>query len=153
MTDRGLLRVKRGHGHHRVGFIELFFDLVFVFAVTQLSHLLIEHFTIAGAIETLLIVLAVWWVWVYTVWATNWLDPDKVPVRFMLMALTLLGLILAAAIPRAFESRGAVFAAAYSAMQVGRTWFFIWAVRGHPQMRRNFQRIMAWLTLNVSVYV
>ncbi len=65
--DRGLLRIKSGH-HHRVSAVELFFDLVFVFAVTQLSHLLVEHFTPLGAAETLLLTLAVWWVWMYTAW-------------------------------------------------------------------------------------
>src|SRR5262245_26392401 len=62
--DRGLLRTRHGHAHHRVGFVELFFDLVFVFAVTQLSHLLIEHFSFVGALETALLTLAVWWVWI-----------------------------------------------------------------------------------------
>ncbi len=51
-SDRGLLRVRHGRGHHRVTFVELFFDLVFVFAVTQLSHSLIEHFSALGALQT-----------------------------------------------------------------------------------------------------
>ena len=47
----------------RVGFSELFFDLVFVFAITQVSHLLLHHYSLAGALETALIFLAIWWVW------------------------------------------------------------------------------------------
>ena len=58
----GLLRSHGGHEHGKVSFVELFFDLVFVFAVTQLSHSLIEHFTPLGAVQTLLLMLAVWWV-------------------------------------------------------------------------------------------
>jgi low temperature requirement protein LtrA len=142
--DRGLLRVKSGH-HHRVSAVELFFDLVFVFAVTQLSHLLMEHFTPLGAAETLLLMLAVWWVWMYTAWCTNWLDPEKRPVCFMMLALMAAGLILSASIPKAFEARGLAFAAAYAGIQVGRTGFFLWAARGHDRMIRNFQRIFAWL--------
>ena len=61
----------------RVTFIELFFDLVFVFAITQISHALLAHFTFLGAVQTALLFMAVWWVWIYTAWVTNWLDPDR----------------------------------------------------------------------------
>ncbi len=151
--DRGLLRVKSGHAHHRVSFVELFFDLVFVFAVTQLSHSLIEHFSPLGAVQTLLLMLAIWWVWVYTAWFTNWLDPDKLPVRLAMMAMMIAGLIMAASIPKAFESRGAPFAVAYAAMQIGRTLFFLWAVRGHRRMTVTFQGIFAWLLLSAFFWI
>ena len=72
----GLLRARDG-GEQRVTPLELFFDLVFVFAVTQLSHLLLEHLTLSGALETLLLLLAMWWAWIYTAWFTNWFDPDR----------------------------------------------------------------------------
>ena len=71
------LRTRHGHEHHRVTFVELFFDLVFVFAVTQLSHGLLEHLTPLGALQAAILLLAVWWAWIYTAWITNWLDPDK----------------------------------------------------------------------------
>ena len=67
--------------------IELFFDLVFVFAITQLSHRLLAHLTPLGALETLVLLLAVWWVWIYTSWVTNWLDPERAHVRLMLIIL------------------------------------------------------------------
>ena len=54
----------RAAGKDKVAFIELFFDLVFVFAVTQLSHHVIEHLTLVGALEGLLMLMAVWWVWI-----------------------------------------------------------------------------------------
>jgi low temperature requirement protein LtrA len=73
-----LLRIRKGHEHARVTFVELFFDLVFVFAVTQLSHALLAHFTPLGAGQTLLLMMAVWWVWIYTSWVTNWLDPERI---------------------------------------------------------------------------
>src|SRR5215208_4049614 len=114
-----LFRSRTERQHHRVTFVELFFDLVFVFAVTQLSHKLVEDFSPLGVLETALLLLAVWWVWVYTSWITNWLDPDRTPVRLMLFVLMLAGLGLTTSIPKAFETRGLVFAAAYAAMQVG----------------------------------
>lgn len=53
--------------------VELFFDLVYVFAVVQLSRSLQEHLTVRGAVETFVLFLAVWWAWNYTAWATNWI--------------------------------------------------------------------------------
>jgi low temperature requirement protein LtrA len=127
--------------------VELFFDLVFVFAVTQLSHTLLGHLTPQGSLQTLMLLLAVWWVWIYTSWVTNWLDPERIPVRLCLFALMLAGLLLSVSIPEAFDERGVLFAAAYVAMQVGRTLFFLWAARRAPiNMRRNFQRILVWLS-------
>ena len=77
---RTLLR-HRGHEEARVGMVELFFDLVFVFAITQLSHALLAHLNVEGALHVTLLLLAVWWVWIYTSWVTNFLDPEQIPVR------------------------------------------------------------------------
>lgn len=144
-----LLR-SRGHaGSGRVGMVELFFDLVFVFAVTQLSHTLLGDLTARGAVQVGLLLLGVWWVWIYTSWVTNWLDPDRVPVRACLFVLMGAGLVMSAALPNAFSGAGPAFASAYVCMQVGRTLFFLWAVRGErPTMVRNFQRILVWLCLS-----
>lgn len=126
--------------------IELFFDLVFVFAVTQLSHSLLANLTLQGAVHVTMLLLAVWWVWIFTSWITNWLDPERIPVRLALFALLLAGLLLSVSIPDAFTHRGAMFAFAYVTMQVGRTVFAIWAVRREQiSMTRNFQRILVWL--------
>jgi low temperature requirement protein LtrA len=137
-----MLRTRSEHTSSRVTTVELFFDLVFVFAVTQLSHRLLAHLDGLGAIQTALLLVAVWWVWIYTSWVTNWLDPDSTPVRFMLFGLMLAGLVLSASIPEAFESRALAFAGAYVVMQVGRSLFMLWALRGHSETNfRNFQRI------------
>jgi low temperature requirement protein LtrA len=144
-----LLRTRREHEHSRVTYVELFFDLVFVFAVTQLSHNLIAHFSVLGLVETTLLFMAVWWVWIYTSWVTNWLDPDRTPVRLMLFALMLAGLVLSTSIPKAFDEKGLVFAGAYVFMQVGRCLFMLWALKEHsPGNYRNFQRITSWLVLS-----
>lgn len=151
--DRGLLRGPAEGEHHKVGFIELFFDLVFVFAVTELSHGLVEHFTQAGAWQTLVLMLAVWWVWISTAWVTNWLDPERKLVRGLLLVLMLLGLVMSASITQAFGARALVFALAFAAMQVGRPLFFLWAVRGHARLVRNFQRILVWSTLSSALWI
>jgi low temperature requirement protein LtrA len=144
-----LLRERGGGVHARVTFVELFFDLVFVFAITQLSHGLLHHLDLGGTLQTLLLLLAVWWVWIYTSWVTNWLDPEATPVRLMLFALMLAGLVLSASIPKAFAERGLLFAGAYVAMQLGRSLFMLAALRkSNPGNYRNFQRITAWLVLS-----
>src|SRR4051812_9385006 len=95
------LRVRSDHDHTQVTFIELFFDLVFVFAVTQLSHGLLAHFSPSGVAQTALLLMAVWWVWIYTSWFTNWIDPAHTPVRLVMLALMLAGLILSTSLPHA----------------------------------------------------
>jgi low temperature requirement protein LtrA len=149
-----LLRERRPHEHGRVTFVELFFDLVFVFAITQLSHALLEHLTLLGLLQATLLFMAVWWVWIYTSWATNWLDPERTPVRLMMFALMLAGLVLSTSIPKAFESTGLAFAGAYVAMQLGRTCFVLRALKGHsPANHRNFQRIVCWLALSSVFWI
>jgi low temperature requirement protein LtrA len=123
--------------------VELFFDLVFVFAVTQLSHALLEDLSARGVVRIGLLLVATWWVWIYTSWVTNWLDPERIPVRVTLFVLMLAGLVLSVSIPDAFEARGLTFAAAYVFMQVGRTVFFLWAARSQ-NIRLTFWRILAW---------
>jgi low temperature requirement protein LtrA len=80
----GWLR-ERGEGQAEVRPVELFFDLVYVLAVTQLTHHLLDHLSLSGAGQTLLLLLAVWGAWIYTSWVTNYFDPDTRPVRLMLL--------------------------------------------------------------------
>src|ERR1700726_1742210 len=125
-SERGpLFRPIVPHQPSRVRRAELLFDLVFVFAVTQISHTLLGRFTPLGAVQTTLLFLAVWWVWVYTSWITNWLNPELTPVRILLFLLMLGGLVLSTSIPKAFESRGLWFALAFAGMQLGRTLFWL----------------------------
>ncbi|MBX9651929.1 MAG: low temperature requirement protein A [Xanthobacteraceae bacterium] len=140
--------------HSRVTYAELFFDLVFVYAVTQISHSLLADFTLPGALHVTLLFLAVWWVWVYTSWITIWLDPEKTPVRLLLFSLTLGGLVLSTSIPTAFDGRGLWFAIAYAAMQVGKT-VFLWIVTpsSRPPARLNAVRITTWLSVSAVFWI
>src|SRR5437588_8095711 len=140
--------------HSRVTYAELFFDLVFVFAVTQMSHALPGRLTPLGLAQTTLLFLAVWWVWVYTSWITNWLNPELTPVRILLFSLMLGGLVLSTSIPLAFESRGLWFAVAYAAMQVGKT-VFLWVStpRSRTPARLNAVRITAWLSASAIFWI
>jgi low temperature requirement protein LtrA len=131
---------------------ELFFDLVYVFAITQLSHLLLEHLTARGALETAMLLAAVWWAWNYTAWAANWVDPDQPLVRTLMLALMLLSLIMSAAIPEAFRERGMEFAAAYVAMGVLRGGFMVYALRG-SRMGRNYAQLTAWTAIAGAAWI
>src|SRR6201995_3007570 len=117
-TERGALyRPIVPKQHSRVTYAELLFDLVFVFAVTQVSHTLLAHFTLLGAVQTTLLLLSGWWVWVYTSWVTNWLNPELTPVRILLFLLMLGGLAWATYIPKAFSARYRESGLANAAMQ------------------------------------
>ena len=126
--------------------LELFYDLVFVFAITQVSHLLLDDLSWTGAGKAALCLLVVWWAWNYTTWVTNELDPDSPVVRLVLLAIMLASLAMAVAIPEAFGSRGLLFAGAYVAIQVGRHAFLTFgaASRGSPE-RRRAGHILFWL--------
>jgi low temperature requirement protein LtrA len=148
----GPLRARDG-GEQRVTPLELFFDLVYVFAVTQLSHLLLDHTTVRGALETLFLLLVVWWAWQYTTWFTNWFDPDVLPVRLTLVAVMLASLVMSVAIPGAFGESGLMFALAYVAIQVGRTGFAVLALDASHPLSGGFRRILAWFAVAGVLWV
>ena len=154
-NERGpLFRSIVPHQHSRVTYAELLFDLVFVFAVTQVSHTLLANFTPLGALQTTILLLSVWWVWVYTCWITNWLNPELTPVRLLLFVLMLGGLVLSTSIPMAFTSRGLWFALAYAAMQVGRTLFWLVSTpRERVLARMNAVRILVWLSTSAVFWI
>jgi len=148
------LRTRAGRGSAPVTQVESFFDLIFAFAVTQLSTALRTHLSALGFLHTLMLFAAIWWVWVYTSWATNWLDPRHRPVRLLLIFLMFLGLALSASLPGAFAHRGLDFAAAYIAMQLARNLFMLWALsRFDASNFRNLTRITIWFTASAPLWI
>ncbi len=136
-------------GGSEVGVVELFFDLVFVFAVTQLSHYLIAHQTWLGVGQAAMLFLAAWWMWVYTIWCTNWLDTDGWRVRLILFALMGAGLFVAMAIPEGFGDRRAVFAVAFAIAQTARPLFMVAVMRRRNRGHfHNYRRIASWAALS-----
>lgn len=133
--------------------IELFFDLVYVLAVTQLTHHLIEHLTLRGAAETLLLLFAIWAAWSGTTWTTNYFEPNTTPVRLALLALMLVSLVMSASIPEAFGDRGLAFAAAYAALTIGRTLLVLAALGRDHQLTPVFARPLAWWATSGVLWV
>ncbi|MET0974819.1 MAG: low temperature requirement protein A [Leifsonia sp.] len=144
----GLLRPEDGEAAHRVTFIEVFFDVVFIFAFTQLSRLLLDDTTIVGLLETIVLTAAIWWIWVDTTWVANWLNPEKWPVRGLILVLMAVGLTLSSSLPHAFADAGWIFAVGIVAIGLTRTVFAIVAFRRRrPDNARNFVRILVWTSV------
>ncbi|MBN8264442.1 MAG: low temperature requirement protein A, partial [Xanthomonadales bacterium] len=133
--------------------VELFYDLVFVFAITQLSHGLLAHLDPMGALQSALLFLGVWWMWMYTTWSTNWLNPAAAPVRLLLFALMALGMLMSAALPQAFADRGLAFALAYVAQHLLRSAYAVRAFGAATPQGRNFLRILAWLSVSGACWI
>jgi len=158
-ADDTLLRQRDDEDHQRVGFIELFFDLVYVFAITQLSHYLLKHLDAIHALQTLVMFMAVWWAWMFTTWATNWVDPDRPAVRLMLALVMLVSLLMSSEIPLAFAGSaktdgGLIFAAGYVLMQVGRTAWVAWIMRRDSQANaRNLARATIWFMVSGAAWI
>ncbi|MBC7723930.1 MAG: low temperature requirement protein A [Burkholderiaceae bacterium] len=149
-----LFRPEGAGRRERVTFVELFFDLIFVFALTQLSRYLYENQSPLGALEAAVLVLALWWVWIYTTWVTNLLDPERLPVRGAVIALAGLGFIVSVSIFESFGDRGLAFALAYVLMQLGRTMFMALAVARHePGLHRDFVVVLRWLLLASVLWI
>jgi low temperature requirement protein LtrA len=134
---------KRGVGRAAVTSTEVFFDLVYALAITQLTEHLLADLTLAGAGRAMLLLLAVWWTWNYTAWFTNYFDPEKHQVRLLLMVLMLASLVMSGALPDAFGEDGLVFAVAYVATQTIRTAYAVTVLGGHA-LGPVFQRALIW---------
>jgi low temperature requirement protein LtrA len=147
-----ILYTRSPEGERRATFFELFFDLVYVFAITQLSHHLLEDLTWAGAAEAAFLLCAVYWAWNYTTWMTNWFDPEVTAVRLLLVLVMLASLLMAVAIPEGFGDHGLLFAASYCALQVGRNAFVVGVTPPGP-FHRNFQQILTWSLLSVPLWI
>jgi len=132
--------------------LELFFDLVYVFTVTQLSTNLIDDVSLRGIVQTIVLALAVMYAWFMTVWTSNWLDVERRPVQLMLLGLMFASLLMATSVAYAFDSsfeqfgfgdRAGLFVIGYLAIQLGRTLFAVSAFRGH-RLRDHFSNALVW---------
>ena len=125
------IAVSRAPGAERaVTPLELFFDLVYVFAIGQLSHHLLEHVDLRTGAETVIMALAVVYAWYMTAWGANWLDPDRLPVRLMLVGLMFASLLNVGRDRRRIRRARVAVRHRLPLLQVGRSAFLIVALRG-----------------------
>ncbi|MGC4745191.1 low temperature requirement protein A [Micromonospora sp. DT201] len=128
-------------------FLELFFDLAFVLALSQLAQHLLHDLTLVGALRTALLLAAVWWIWVPTTWFADWFDPETPTIRAVLIAATLGSLLAGVAVPQALDGRGQLFACAYVAVHIVRGAVTAFTLRGHPRQTRAL-RILCWFSVS-----
>ena len=114
----------------RVTPLELFFDLVFVFAITQVTSLLSSIPTWGGVLRALLLFSMLWWAWSAYAWLTNTLDPEEGGIRLLMLAAVAAMLVVSLAAPTAFGRDGLTFAVAYAVVRVLHLVLFALAGRG-----------------------
>jgi low temperature requirement protein LtrA len=147
------LRPRDGQ-EQRTTAVELFFDLVYAFALTQLAQLVIQHnLSLLSLGQAAFLLLVIWWAWIYTAWWVNWFDPASVEVRLVIVVGALASLLMSAAIPEAFGKQAGLFAGSYLVLQVGRNLSaMLLPGRGHP-LRRNFERVLAWSLCSAPLWI
>lgn len=137
--------------------VELFFDLVFVFAFNRVSHRLAEDLSerrmvLTEASETLLLLLAFLVFWFVTTWVTNIYDPERPQVQLLVYAAMLGALMMAVAAPRAFGDGSLVFAGAYVGVHIVRGLVIVSALRGH-QAQRRAAGVLLWFTVSAVPWI
>ncbi|MDG9676659.1 low temperature requirement protein A [Micromonospora sp. DH14] len=137
----------------KASFLELFFDLAFIFALTRLSRALLDDLSFTGGFQALLMLAALWWVWFVTAWSADWFDPRAPLIVTLLIWVMFGGLLMAAAVPTVFDGGHAmVFALAYVAIHLGRAAILIPALRGHPLQVRSL-RVAVWFAISGVLWV
>jgi low temperature requirement protein LtrA len=121
----------------RVTPLELFFDLVFVLAITQCTTLMAHEPTWKGLAKGMLVLGVLWWSWVGYAWLTSVVDPEEGTVRLAMFASMAALLVAALCVPKAFASSGLLFACAYAAVRVDHILLFLVASRDDPALRRS----------------
>src|SRR3954452_14554855 len=131
----------RTDAQERVTFLELFFDLVFVFAITQVTALMSKDPTWAGVGRGMLVLAALWWAWAGYAWLTNRVNPEEGGVRLAVFAAMAALLVASLAVPRAFGADAEVFGIAYLIVRVMHIALFALSARTDPRVRMLVQRL------------
>jgi low temperature requirement protein LtrA len=132
---------------HRVTTLELFFDLVFVFAFTQVTGFIAADPTCGGLFRGLVLLAALWWPWASYAWLTNALDPEEGAIRLAVLVAIAAMLIVSLAAPRAFGVDGVIFGVAYLVVRLVHLVLFAKAGRGDPDVRRAVVTVIPGATV------
>ena len=132
---------------HRVTPRELFFDLVFVFAFTQVAVLLADDPTFAGIGRGVLVLAALWWVWTAYAWLTNVLDPEEGAVGAALFVALVAIFVAALVVPDVFDGEGVLFGVAFLVACAMHVTLYALAGRGNPDLLGAVLRLAPWTLL------
>jgi low temperature requirement protein LtrA len=128
----------------RTSYLELFFDLVFVFAITQVTTLIVSQPTAAGFARSTLVLALVWWAWSGYAWLTNAIDIESTGARLAFLAATLGSFFVALAVPHAYDSQGAWFAVPYIAVRILHIWLYVRGLRHDPAHQAAIKKLAPW---------
>ncbi|MDG4782284.1 low temperature requirement protein A [Micromonospora sp. WMMD961] len=157
MSTRAAALLRKPGQPQRPSLLELFFDLVFVFALNRVSHRMVDELTerrivLVEAGETLLLLLAFLVLWFVTAWVTDLYDPQRPQLQLLVYTAMLGALVMAVAVPRAFGDRGLVFAGAYVAVHIIRGLVIVPMLRGHEAQLRA-AGVFFWFTLSAVPWI
>jgi len=147
------MHVRSTEGEERVRPLELFFDLVFVFAITQVTGFLTANQTAEGLLRGGLLLGALWWAWTAYAWLTNTLDPEEGGVRLAMFASAGAMLIVALATPEAFGTNALVFGIAYFIVRALHIVLYVIAGRDDPELRSAVLRFAPGAVLGPTLLV
>jgi low temperature requirement protein LtrA len=137
----------------RVMPLELFFDLVFVLALTQCTALMSDNPSWSGLAQGLLVLGVLWWSWTGYAWLTSVVDPEEGAVRIVIFAAMAAFLIVALSVPEAFGDLALTFAVAYGAVRAAHIALFVLASRGDPALRRSVIGLAVSTAIGVGLLV
>src|SRR5215212_7301570 len=133
--------------------LELFFDLVFVLALTQCTALMAASPTWQGLAKGMLILAMLWWSWVGYAWLTSVVDPEEGAVRLVMFSAMAALLVAALCVPRAFGGTGGLFAATYAVVRIAHILLFILASRDDPALRRSVYGLACTTAMGTTLLV
>ncbi len=136
---------------HRVSPRELFFDLVFVFAFTQVATLLADDPTFAGIGHGVLVLAALWWTWAAYAWLTNTVDPEEEVVGAALLVALIAMFVAALVVPDVFDDHGVLFGAAFLVVCVMHLALYALAGRGNRDLLGAVLRLAPWSLLGATL--
>jgi low temperature requirement protein LtrA len=139
----------RGEGA-KVTPLELFFDLIFVLALTQCTALMAKDLTWLGIAKGLMVLAMLWWAWVGYAWLTSVVDPEEGEVRIAIFVSMAALLVAALCVPEVFGDRALLFAGAYTVVRIGQIALFVFASGDDPNLRRSVQGLAISTLLGVG---
>ncbi|MEU4397279.1 low temperature requirement protein A [Micromonospora orduensis] len=157
-AGRGAVLLRPPESSGRATFLELFFDLAFVVALTRVSQRFAglgddTGWALAeGFVRTLLLFLALWLIWSHTAWITSRYEPEQPIIQAVVVGTMFAGLVMAVTLPGAMEERAVPFAAAYLVVMLVRPLVIAAALRGHPRRLVPF-RLAAWAAATAPLWL
>ena len=140
-----------GEGEERVTPLELFFDLIFVFAITQVTGFISDDPTWAGLVKGLLVLGVLWWAWAAYAWLTNTINPEEGAVRLVMFGAMAAMLIASLAVPDVFGDDALLFACAYAFVRVAHLALYTVAGRGDKALLAAVGRLAAGSAIAIAL--